>query len=62
MNAGERATADADLIRAVGAMLARVDAPPPCLDETVNGLLAWRTVDAELTELLRAAGPRAVGT
>ena len=46
---------DDALVRCLGRTLAYVDPAPEWLRDAACELLAWRTVDAELTELLRAA-------
>jgi hypothetical protein len=43
------ATTEAEL----RALFSRVDPVPPLLDEAARGAFAWRTVDAELAELMR---------
>jgi hypothetical protein len=53
MNRGERECADAELVREVSALLRRVDPPPARLEDAAHHLLAWRTIDAALAELLR---------
>src|SRR4051812_8339191 len=35
------------------ALFSRVDPVPPLLDEAARGAFTWRTVDAELAELMR---------
>jgi hypothetical protein len=46
---------DDALVRGLGRTLAGIDPAPRWLAETACELYAWRTVDAELSELLRAA-------
>jgi hypothetical protein len=46
---------DDALVRRLGKTLAGIDPAPEWLCEAACELLAWRTFDAELSELLRAA-------
>jgi hypothetical protein len=46
---------DDALVRRLGRTLAVIDPAPGGLCETACELLAWRTFDAELSELLHAA-------
>ena len=46
---------DDALIRRIGRTFAELDPAPRWLCEAACELLPWRTFDAELTELLRAA-------
>jgi hypothetical protein len=46
---------DDALVRRLGTALAGIDPAPEWLRDTACELLTWRTVDAELRELLRAA-------
>ena len=51
-----RAGLDDDaLVRCLGRTLTRTDPAPEWLRDAACELFAWRTIDAELTELLRAA-------
>jgi hypothetical protein len=43
---------DEALVECLARALGAVDPPPPPLDAIARGLLAWRTVDAELAALL----------
>jgi hypothetical protein len=46
---------DDAVVRRLGKTLAGIDPAPEWLCEAACELLAWRTFDAELSELLRAA-------
>jgi hypothetical protein len=46
---------DDALVRRLGKTLAGIDPAPEWLCEAACELLAWRTFDADLSELLRAA-------
>jgi hypothetical protein len=43
---------DDELLRDLRAVVERVDPPPPSLTAAAQALLSWRTVDAELAELV----------
>jgi hypothetical protein len=47
------------LLDRLGRTLAALDPAPACLETSARQLLAWRTVDAELAELLRAGAAHA---
>jgi hypothetical protein len=51
----EDATTEAEL----RALFARVDPVPPLLDEAARASLTWRTIDAELAELMRDSADEA---
>jgi hypothetical protein len=59
--AGDRGCGPDDeaLLSRLAAALAATDAAPRGLELAARQLLAWRTVDADLDELLRAGGARA---
>jgi hypothetical protein len=48
---------DDALAGCIGRALALADPAPPDLVQTARQLFTWRTVDAELSELLRAPPP-----
>ena len=50
---------DAALIRRLARTLAVADPSPPHVEAMARELLTWRTVDAELAELLRTGLSRA---
>jgi hypothetical protein len=52
-----RAAADDALLEELGKMLRRADPLPPRLMAASRNLLAWRTLDAELDDLLRRGAP-----
>ena len=52
-----RRTDDDALAGCIGRALAVADPAPPDLQQTAQQLFTWRTVDAELSELLRAPAP-----
>jgi hypothetical protein len=54
----DRQIADNALLDRLARALAAADRPPPEQAVQARGLLAWRTVDAELAELLRADAAR----
>jgi hypothetical protein len=43
------------------AIIARVDPPPPALDEAARAAFTWRTIDEELAELMRDSADEAAG-
>jgi HAMP domain-containing protein len=45
---------DDALVRCLGRTLTRTDPAPEWLRDAACELFAWRTIDADLTELLRA--------
>ena len=49
---------DAALLCRLGRVLAAVDPAPPSLEQNARRLLSWRSVDAELAEVL-GTGPAA---
>lgn len=55
MDANERTDCLADdaLVDRLGRTLGIADPAPPGLQQTARELLTWRTVDAELSDLLR---------
>lgn len=60
-DAMECRAADRALLDRLAKALAAADPPPPDLVANARRLLAWRTVDAELAELLCAGPPPAGG-
>jgi hypothetical protein len=46
-----------EVVSCLGRALAVCDPPPEELREVASELFTWRTVDAELAELLRAPAP-----
>jgi hypothetical protein len=56
-DAAVRGSGDDVLEDRLGRALAAADPAPPALQPAAYELLTWRTVDAELEELLRARAP-----
>ena len=61
MDANERTACLADdaLVDRLGSTLGIADPAPPGLQQTARELCTWRTVDAELADLLRAGAAHA---
>jgi hypothetical protein len=65
MNADERAARREDddaLVDRLGRTLGIVDPAPPWLKQAACELLGWRTIDADLADLLRAADASAAAS
>lgn len=65
MDADERGTRREDddaLQDRLGKALGIVDPAPPGLNQTACELLAWRTIDADLADLLRVADAQATAS
>ena len=63
MDANERTACLADdaLVDRLGRTLGIADPPPPGLQKAARELLTWRTVDAELGDLLGTTAAHATG-
>jgi len=57
MDANARRGDDDVMLQRLRKLLTDVDPAPPGLQEAADQLLTWRTVDAELAELLRTPAP-----